>query len=143
MCPVNSNNEVTIQYPTASMHDLILKRKFPQIIHTLYPTLSLHGVSSHGTSHGTSQGASKDSLNKIIIGIISGSFDTIPGRIVYGLLQEMRMEPTRNKYHIISMCFPTPRDGLTDALLHNELFDQHINLNPNNRYVCMGIYVMG
>lgn len=39
----------------------------------------------------------------------------------------------RNNIILYAMCFPTPRDQTTDRV--NAVFDRHINLSPNNKYV--------
>jgi hypothetical protein len=41
--------------------------------------------------------------------------------------------PLRSRMELIAMCFPTPRDPITDRA--KTLFDGHINLFPANRYI--------
>lgn len=82
-------------------------------------------------------------FQKIRIGIISGSFDSLSGRIVIGttiwrhhiifigMLEAM--DPSdRSKYELIAMCFPTPRDMITDRA--KGVFHGHVNLFSSNRY---------
>ena len=50
---------------------------------------------------------------KIHVGVVSGSFDGIAGRIIVSLLESI--EPSRRASMILTvMCFPTPRDGKMD-----------------------------
>jgi hypothetical protein len=37
----------------------------------------------------------------------------------------------RQDVYLIAMCFPTPRDRMTDRV--NAVFDKHVNLSPNNK----------
>jgi hypothetical protein len=72
---------------------------------------------------------------KIVIGVISGSLDTMVGRVVVGLVGDLKKHNSLRKNTIdittVAMCFPTPRDILTDAAA--KVFDFHINLSPHNR----------
>ncbi len=52
--------------------------------------------------------------------------------ILTGLLEAMTYDD-RLDFEIIAMCFPTPRDGLTDRVM--ALFDRHVNLSPQNKCV--------
>lgn len=85
--------------------------------------------------HGESQqldivnGDSKKST-KLKIGVVGGSFDGVPGRIMIALLEELSDKYRRN-LELIAMCFPTPRSAVTDRV--NSLFDRHINLAPDNK----------
>jgi uncharacterized membrane protein YfcA len=51
--------------------------------------------------------------SKIHIGIVSGSFDILSGRIIVGLLESIKLS-YRSKVKLTAMCFPTPRDSITD-----------------------------
>lgn len=73
---------------------------------------------------------SKKIHSLIKIGIVAGSFDNIPGKIMIGLLESMS-EKSRMGVKFTAMCFPTPRDGTTDRV--NGLFDDHINLSAGNK----------
>lgn len=75
--------------------------------------------------HGASR---RSSLMKI--GIVSGSFDTLSGRIAVGILESIDVK-LRSNLELIAMCFPTPRDAITDRA--NAVFDRHINLSPHNK----------
>ena len=66
------------------------------------------------------------------IGVVSGSFDGIPGKIVLGFVESIRrqvLHPLR--VELTAMCFPTPRDATTDRA--GQVFDRHINLSPINK----------
>lgn len=67
---------------------------------------------------------------KLHIGIVAGSFDGIPGRIMIGLLENFP-EKLRKIARFTAMCFPTPRSAVTDRV--NAIFDHHINLSPENK----------
>jgi len=67
---------------------------------------------------------------KLRIGIIAGSFDGMIGRIVVGIVDNISKE-NRKKYRFIVMCFPTPRDALTDRIM--TIFDKNINLSTSNK----------
>ena len=80
-------------------------------------------------------------VHKIIVGVVGGSFDSYPGRIVAGLVENMLYSTGRyrEKFHFIAMCFPTPRDSTTDRMLGlgvdssgGKMFDSHVNLSPAN-----------
>lgn len=44
------------------------------------------------------------------------------------------MDPSnRNEYELIAMCFPTPRDVITDRA--KKVFHGHLNLHSYNRYI--------
>ena len=67
------------------------------------------------------------------IGVVSGSLDGIPGKIVVGLMGSIRrlqLGPDV-KLELIAMCFPTPRDSTTDRAA--VVFDRHINLIALNK----------
>ena len=64
------------------------------------------------------------------VGIVSGSFDHLPGRIVVGLLESMSPD-FRRRLLLLAMCFPTPRDAMTDRA--STVFDRHINLSALNK----------
>ena len=64
------------------------------------------------------------------VGIVAGSLDNFPGKIVIGLLETVPAAQ-RSRVEFIAMCYPTPRDVNTDRL--NSLFDRHINLSPSNQ----------
>jgi hypothetical protein len=66
----------------------------------------------------------------IKIGVVSGSFDSFPGKIVIGLMESMSPK-LRTSFQFAAMCFPTPRDFMTDRA--NALFDIHINLVASNK----------
>lgn len=64
------------------------------------------------------------------IGVVSGSFDGFAGRAVVGFLQ--RMSPEERKGVVfVAICFPTPRDAMTD--IAQSVFDKHINLPSNDK----------
>ena len=68
---------------------------------------------------------------KIRLGVVSGSLDGVPGKIVVGLLESIRRENLGVDVELIAMCFPTPRDRTTDRA--NAVFNEHINLDPENK----------
>ena len=73
----------------------------------------------------------KSRINKILrVGIVSGSFDGISGRIVIGLLESISSD-LRKTILLTAMCFPTPRDTQTDRV--GALFDHHINISPHDK----------
>jgi hypothetical protein len=72
----------------------------------------------------------KKNVNKIVIGIVSGSLDGVAGRLIIGILEELT-EASRKEFELVAMCFPTPRDERTDRA--NKMFDKHINLSPHNK----------
>lgn len=82
----------------------------------------------------TSSTAAQKIHSVIKVGIVAGSFDNIPGKIMIGLLESMS-EKSRLGVKFTAMCFPTPRDGTTDRV--NGLFDDHINLSANNKTLVM------
>lgn len=83
----------------------------------------------------SSAAASAKKIQSVIkVGIVAGSFDNIPGKIMIGLLESMS-EKSRLGVKFTAMCFPTPRDGTTDRV--NGLFDDHINLSANNKTLVM------
>lgn len=67
---------------------------------------------------------------KLHIGIVAGSFDSLPGRIMIGLLDTFP-DKLRKIVEFTAMCFPTPRSAVTDRV--NALFDHHINLSTDNK----------
>jgi len=67
---------------------------------------------------------------KLRVGVISGSFDSLSGRIVVGMLEASRGS-VRSRVELIAMCFPTPRDTITERT--KSLFNGHVNLYPGNR----------
>lgn len=81
-------------------------------------------------SHKSDSAATRTIPSVLRIGIVAGSFDNIPGRIMIGLLESMSSK-SRQGVKLTAMCFPTPRDGTTDRV--NSLFDDHINLATNNK----------
>lgn len=74
--------------------------------------------------------AARKSSYTIRIGVVAGSFDNVPGKIMIGILESMSRK-SRSGVKLTAMCFPTPRDGTTDRV--NSLFDDHINLVTNNK----------
>ena len=54
------------------------------------------------------------------------------GFLCLGMLEKIN-SPVRGSVELIAMCFPTPRDPITDRA--KGLFEGHINLYPSNRYV--------
>lgn len=90
------------------------------------------------------QRSSQPSSRKLRIGVVSGSFDVQSGRIIVGLF-ENKLEstaeglrgaegghPSANEdYELIALCFPTPRDRITDRA--RVLFHEHVNLDTTNR----------
>jgi len=76
--------------------------------------------------------SSKSKKKKVVftVGIVSGSFDGIPGKVMIGLLESMSKEDRRD-FRFLAMCFPTPRDANTDRVM--PLFDGHVNLSPYNK----------
>ena len=66
------------------------------------------------------------------IGIVSGSFDGVPGKIVLGFVESIRRKVIKPlRLELVAMCFPTPRDETTDRV--GQVFDTHINLSPMNK----------
>ena len=80
--------------------------------------------------HGSAPKKSVKAREVFTIGIVSGSFDGLPGKVVIGLLESMPKEERRG-FRILAMCFPTPRDATTDRVM--PLFDGHVNLSPYNK----------
>ena len=74
--------------------------------------------------------AARKSASIIRIGVVAGSFDNVPGKIMIGILESMSRK-SRTNVKLTAMCFPTPRDSTTDRV--NSLFDDHINLVTNNK----------
>lgn len=69
---------------------------------------------------------------KIRLGVVSGTFDGLTGRLMIGLFAGLsEHQQIRNKFEIVALCFPTPRSLITDRV--NALFDDHINLSPENK----------
>jgi hypothetical protein len=66
----------------------------------------------------------------IKVGVVAGSFDNIPGRIMIGILESMSAK-SRQGVRFVAICFATPRDATTDRV--NALFDEHINLAAHNK----------
>ena len=89
------------------------------------------------------QVASFGSKRKLRIGVISGSFDGHAGRIIVGLFENKldtdspaggvsgRHPKSNSEYELIALCFPTPRDKITDRA--RLLFQEHVNLDSRNR----------
>lgn len=71
----------------------------------------------------------------ITVGVVSGSFDGFAGRLMVGLLQSMT-SADRQGIKFIAICFPTPRDKMTD--LANSAFDGHVNLPSSNKSDAVG-----
>ena len=86
------------------------------------------------------------STRKLRIGVISGSLDVQSGRIIVGLFENTQDGDAsgahasrsggsgrrENKdYELIALCFPTPRDKITDRA--RLLFHEHVNLDTTNR----------
>jgi hypothetical protein len=67
---------------------------------------------------------------KVRLGVVSGSFDGIAGRLIVGMFDGLD-KSIRSNIILMAMCFPTPRDHTTDRV--NAVFDKHINLSPNNK----------
>lgn len=66
------------------------------------------------------------------IGVVSGSFDGVPGKITVGFVESIRRKMLHPlNVELIAMCFPTPRDDTTDRA--GLVFDKHINLSPTNK----------
>ena len=62
------------------------------------------------TSTSASSTSTTKEFKKLHVGVVSGSFDGIAGRIIVSLLESI--EPTRRASLTLTvMCFPTPRDG--------------------------------
>lgn len=74
--------------------------------------------------------ADGNKFHKLRIGIVAGSFDGIPGRIMIGMLDAFP-EKLRRVVEFTAMCFPTPRSAVTDKV--NAIFDHHVNLPPENK----------
>jgi hypothetical protein len=84
------------------------------------------------TIHHIKHDNDKNSNNrKIQIGIVSGSFDGVPGKIILGFIESIRREKLNNEIELVAMCFPTPRDETTDRT--GAVFDKHINLSSENK----------
>jgi hypothetical protein len=78
----------------------------------------------------------KRSNKLIVLGVVSGSLDTTVGRVTTGLIQDLKQYQDQQleksvTITTVAMCFPTPRDPLTD--LAATVFDYHINLSPHNK----------
>ncbi len=76
----------------------------------------------------------KEKLSQTFIklGIVSGSFDGMPGKITVGFVESIRRKMLYPiNVELIAMCFPTPRDNTTDRA--GFVFDKHINLSPINK----------
>ena len=69
----------------------------------------------------------------ITIGVVSGSFDGLSGRIVLGILQGIIgiNSTSTSNVRFVAMCFPTPRDVKTDLAVN--LFAANINLPSKNK----------
>lgn len=82
--------------------------------------------------NGHRKDTSSESLEgkKVKLGVVSGSFDGIAGRLIVGMFDGLD-KSIRNNIILYAMCFPTPRDHTTDRV--NAVFDKHINLSPNNK----------
>jgi hypothetical protein len=71
---------------------------------------------------------------KIRLGIVSGTFDGLTGRLMIGLfagLSDSQHLSLRSSFEIVALCFPTPRSIITDRVI--SFFDSNINLSPENR----------
>ena len=93
---------------------------------------SLQDARTHAVHSTTPAGAL--SATPLKVGVIAGSFDNIPGRIMIGLLESMSSR-SRQGVRLTAMCFATPRDATTDRV--NGLFDEHINLTAHNKTLIM------
>jgi len=82
------------------------------------------------TTTPTTAAAVDNAHGKLHLGIVSGSLDAVAGRIVVGILETIG-PARRTRLHLSSMCFPTPRNELTDRA--RRLFDQHINISPDDK----------
>eukprot|EP01042_Synura_sphagnicola_P004974 gene4974-6337_t len=92
----------------------------------IFPPGSSHGLQ---LTFGDRERAG-DRERTVRIGVLAGSFDGIPGRIVLALLEDL---PARRRHEVVyvALCFPTPRDASTDRAA--SLFHEHINLSPDNK----------
>ena len=128
MCPPSKFNSITISQAVESASDGV--QSYPKVRH------SSHIYSPERTVSST---IAHESLKhaQIRVGIVGGSFDSNPGRIVAGLLKSMSSGSSaselRDRFFFISMCLPTPRDAITDQLMSSKLFDGHVNIPPNNK----------
>ena len=102
MCPPNPSNIIIVKHPS----EYSSGNGFPKVSHSHVKT------STAEVTQEVLQEASVDGslYNKIKVGVVGGSFDSYPGRIVAGLVDSMMTAPERSKFHFITMCFPTPRD---------------------------------
>lgn len=102
------------------------------------PSSSTKSTKSSSTASSSSAAAvapvflqdTKHAKRKLHIGIVAGSFDSLPGRIMIGLLDTFP-DKLRKVVEFTAMCFPTPRSAVTDRV--NSLFDHHINLSADNK----------
>lgn len=133
MCPPDPNNIVSIRQPYFDPSPLRVENE--TTMGDVYPTVQ-HSVQIRSEPTPNSQLHSVQS--KIVVGVVGGSFDSYPGRIVAGLVENMLYASNRfrEKFHLIAMCFPTPRDATTDRMLGGgngrKMFDEHVNLSPSN-----------
>jgi hypothetical protein len=78
------------------------------------------------------QSSSNPPRPPVKIGVVSGSFDGVPGKIVLGFVESIRRQVLHPlQVELTAMCFPTPRNGNTDRA--GQVFDRHINLSPLNK----------
>ena len=93
-------------------------------------------IRSNGESHIQIIKASQGKENRIIkIGLVSGSFDGLSGKLVLAMISPGLVENIRERDGITlvltALCLPTPRSHLTDLV--NEAFHTNINLPPDNK----------
>jgi hypothetical protein len=129
MCPASKFNTISIAQPESghAQDGSVSTIRYPKLKH------SSHKVSPESA---TSSGITQESLTlkQIRVGIVGGSFDSNPGRIVAGLLRSVPSgSALRDRFFFISMCLPTPRDAITDEIMSSKLFDGHVNIPPNNK----------
>lgn len=137
MCPPAKFNTVSVVRPSipAAMTNSATPGRSDTNTVVQYPKVR-HSSHKYSAESSVSSVIAQSSLthSQIRVGIIGGSFDSNPGRIVAGLLKSI---PTgvmqRDQFFFISMCLPTPRDAITDQLMSSTLFDGHINIPPNNK----------
>lgn len=91
-----------------------------------------HGTKSRYANQHISASISRPVIR---VGVVAGTMDSQPGKIIIGLLESMSAAQ-RHGMFLMAMCFPTPRDPNTDRL--SVLFDQHVNLSPDNRDDAIG-----
>jgi len=135
----NAEGEASLMYGALGYSTISLSALLSEVYHHVCPptpvepalVAKLHRKSGTKTEDTHKrETAPRTETSVIRIGVVAGSFDNIPGRIMIGILESMSSK-SRQGVKLTAMCFPTPRDGTTDRV--NSLFDDHINLATNNK----------